>query len=87
MRIVKNAVIMAAGTSSRFAPISIERPKALINVKGEILIERQIKQLKESGIYDISIVVGYKHESFSYLKDKFNVKLIDNPYYLSLIHI
>lgn len=81
MRIVKNAVIMAAGTSSRFAPISIERPKALINVKGEILIERQIKQLKESGIYDISIVVGYKHEGFSYLKDKFNVKLIDNPYY------
>ena len=36
---VDNAIIMAAGTSSRFAPISYERHKALIEVKGEILIE------------------------------------------------
>lgn len=48
--LVDNAVIMAAGTSSRFAPISYEKPKALINVKGEILIERQIKQLYDVGI-------------------------------------
>ena len=38
---VDNAIIMAAGTSSRFAPLSFERPKALIEVRGEILIERQ----------------------------------------------
>lgn len=43
---VKNAVIMAAGTSSRFAPLSYEKPKALIRVKGEVLIERQIMQLR-----------------------------------------
>ena len=42
---VDNAIIMAAGTSSRFAPLSYERPKALIEVKGEVLLERQIKQL------------------------------------------
>lgn len=42
---MNNAVIMAAGTSSRFAPLSYEKPKALIEVKGEILIERQIKQV------------------------------------------
>ena len=35
---VDNAVIMAAGTSSRFAPLSYEYPKALIRVKGEVLI-------------------------------------------------
>ena len=29
---VDNAVIMAAGTSSRFAPISYEKPKALVEV-------------------------------------------------------
>ena len=43
---VENAVIMAAGLSSRFAPISYEKPKALICVRGEILIERQIRQLQ-----------------------------------------
>ena len=39
---VDNAVIMAAGLSSRFAPISYERPKGLLKVRGEVLTERQI---------------------------------------------
>lgn len=78
---VDNAVIMAAGTSSRFAPLSYERPKALINVKGEVLIERQIKQLREAGIKEIYIVTGYKAEAFGYLIDKFGIHLRNNPYY------
>ena len=53
---VDNAIIMAAGTASRFAPLSFEKPKALIEVRGEILIERQIKQLQEAGITDVIIV-------------------------------
>ena len=47
---VDNAVILAAGASSRFAPLSYERHKALIEVKGEVLIERQIRQLREGGV-------------------------------------
>jgi CTP:phosphocholine cytidylyltransferase-like protein/thiamine kinase-like enzyme len=78
---VDNAIIMAAGLSSRFAPLSFERPKGLLEVKGEILIERQIKQLQEAGITDITIVVGYMKESFYYLKDKFNVEIIVNNEY------
>ncbi len=81
--LVKNAIIMAAGTSSRFAPLSYEKHKALIEVKGEILIERQIKQIKEAGIKDIYIVTGYKAEQFDYLKDKYSVKLIHNSEYLT----
>lgn len=81
--IVDNAVIMAAGTSSRFAPLSYEKPKALIEVKGEVLIERQIRQLKDSGIKEIYIVTGYMAEQFDYLKEKYGVCLIHNPFYLS----
>jgi len=80
---VDNAVIMAAGLSSRFAPISYEYPKSLVKVKDQILIERQILQLKEAGIDDITIVVGYKKELFHYLIDKFQVKLVENPDYAS----
>ena len=76
---VDNAVIMAAGTSSRFAPLSYEKPKALIEVKGEVLIERQIRQLQEAGISEIYIVVGYKSELFSYLEEKLGVHIIKNP--------
>lgn len=81
MYVVDNAVIMAAGTSSRFAPLSYEIPKALITVKGEVLIERQIRQLKEAGIPEIYIVTGYKAEQFSYLEEKFGVHLVHNPFY------
>ena len=59
----RNAIIMAAGMSTRFAPLSYELPKGLLNVKGEVLIERQIRQLQEAGISDITVVVGYMKES------------------------
>lgn len=79
---VDNAIIMAAGTSSRFAPLSYEVPKGLIEVKGEILMERQIRQLKEAGIKEIYVVVGYKQEQFMYLEEKFGVKIVINDEYL-----
>lgn len=69
---------MAAGTSSRFVPLSAETPKGLLEVKGEILIERQIYQLQKAGITDITIVVGYKAEMFSYLRDKFGIDIVLN---------
>ena len=80
---VDNAIIMAAGTSSRFAPLSYEKPKALIEARGEVLIERQIRQLREAGIEEVVVVTGYKAEQFEYLKDKYGVVLINNPYYLT----
>ncbi|MEG2908078.1 MAG: NTP transferase domain-containing protein [Erysipelotrichaceae bacterium] len=79
--VVDNAIIMAAGFSSRLIPIAYEKPKALIKVNGEVLIERQIRQLKEAGIHNIIIVTGYKKEAFDYLVDKFNVRLIENEEY------
>lgn len=78
---VDNAIIMAAGKSTRFSPLSYEYPKALVEVKGEILIERQIRQLKEAGINDISVVVGYMKEKFFYLEDKLGVQIVENPEY------
>lgn len=80
---VDNAIIMSAGTASRFAPLSYELPKALIEIRGEVLIERQIRQLLEAGIKEIVVVLGYKAEKFEYLKNKYDVKLIYNPYYLT----
>lgn len=80
---VDNAIIMAAGTASRFAPISYEKPKALITVRGEVLIERQIRQLKEAGIHEIIVVTGYKAEQFEYLRKKLGVTLVHNPEYLT----
>ncbi|MDR2492546.1 MAG: phosphotransferase [Coriobacteriales bacterium] len=78
---VDNAIILAAGFGSRFVPMSYNNPKGLTEVMGTPMIERQILQLHERGIYDIIIVVGYLKEKFEYLIDKYGVRLVFNPEY------
>ena len=78
---VDGAVIIAAGFGSRFVPLTFDTPKGLLEVFGERMIERQIRQLHEAGICDITIVVGYLKEKFEYLIDKYDVKLLYNPEY------
>lgn len=63
--------------------MSYEKPKALIEVRGEVLIERQIKQLKNAGVQNVIVVTGYKAEQFEYLKDRCGVKIIHNSAYLT----
>lgn len=78
---VDGALIIAAGFGSRFVPLTFELPKGLLEVFGERMIERQIRQLHEAGITDITIAVGYLKEKFEYLIDKYGVKLLYNPEY------
>ena len=80
---VKNAIIMAAGMSMRFVPLSYEKPKGLLTVRGEVLIERHIEQLLEAGIDDIVVVVGYKKELFFYLEEKYGVRIVVNTEFAS----
>ena len=77
----KNAIILAAGYGMRMVPINTETPKGLLEIHGEPLIERTIKQLHEAGINEIYIVVGFMKEKYEYLIDEYNVKLIVNPEY------
>lgn len=80
-RAPKNAVILAAGFGMRMVPINMESPKALVEVKGQRLIDRLIGQLQEAGITDITVVVGFMKEKFEYLIDTYGVKLTVNPDY------
>lgn len=78
---VDNAIVLAAGMSTRFVPFSYEKPKGLTVVKGEVLIERQIRQLKEAGVKEIVLVLGHMMEKFLYLIDKYGVKVVVNNEY------
>ena len=80
-RVPKNAIILAAGFGMRMVPINLETPKALLEINGETIIERIIKQLREIGIKDIYVVVGFMKERFEYLIDEYKVKLIVNEDY------
>ena len=77
----KNAIILAAGYGIRMMPMNREVPKGLIEVNGEPLIERLIRQLHEAGIFQIDIIVGFMKEQYEYLIDEFQVNLIVNREY------
>lgn len=79
----RRAVILAAGFGMRMVPINTEMPKGLLEVNGESLIERIIKQLHEVGIKEIYIVVGFMKEKYEYLIDEYGVELIVNADYAS----
>lgn len=75
------AIILAAGYGMRMVPINMEQPKGLLCVKGEVLVERLIRQLHESGINEIIMVVGFMKEAYEYLIDRYGVTLLVNPEY------
>lgn len=79
----KRAIILAAGFGMRMVPINTQVPKAFLEVNGELLIERIIKQLHEVGVKEIHIVVGYMKERFEYLINKHGVNLIVNDNYVN----
>ncbi len=77
----KNAIILAAGFGMRMVPINFETPKGLVEVNGQPLIERLIEQLQEAGVNNITVVVGYLKEQFDYLRNRYDLTLVENPYY------
>lgn len=77
----KRAIILAAGFGMRMVPINTEMPKGLLEVNGEPLIERIIKQLHEVGIQEIYVVAGFMKEKYEYLMDEYSVELVVNPDY------
>ncbi|MEK9135001.1 MAG: bifunctional sugar-1-phosphate nucleotidylyltransferase/acetyltransferase [Patescibacteria group bacterium] len=70
------AVILAAGESTRTYPLTLTRPKSLLRIAGKTIIEHNLEQL--DGIADeVFLVVGYKEEMMKkYLGNKFrNIKI------------
>lgn len=79
---VARAIIVAAGKGTRMYPVTYEIPKPLVRVHGVRMIDTIIQGLKENGISEIYIVVGYLKEQFAILEQEYSgVKLIENPYY------
>lgn len=56
------ALILAAGFGSRLAPITDNCPKSLVPVNGKPILLKQIDNLLENGVTDITVVSGYKAE-------------------------
>ena len=82
------AIIIAAGTGTRLYPITKDIPKSLVDVgQGLTLLETQLHSLKECGIKDIVMIIGYRADQIeSKLNDyrsDFNVEIVYNPFFES----
>jgi UDP-N-acetylglucosamine diphosphorylase / glucose-1-phosphate thymidylyltransferase / UDP-N-acetylgalactosamine diphosphorylase / glucosamine-1-phosphate N-acetyltransferase / galactosamine-1-phosphate N-acetyltransferase len=57
------AIILTAGEGTRMRPLTLTRPKTMLLVGGKPLLQYNIEALRNAGILDITLVVGYHRES------------------------
>ena len=75
-------IILAAGKGSRLGDITKRTPKSLFKINGTTLVEHNIDCMLDAGLDRVTVVVGYMHERFDYLAEKYadsNLQLVYNP--------
>jgi L-glutamine-phosphate cytidylyltransferase len=55
-------IILAAGQGKRLLPLTAEVPKALLDIGGKTLVERQVEAFAQNGLKDFVVVTGYASE-------------------------
>lgn len=87
------SVILTTRNSTRLMPITSSRPKSMIPIVGKPLLEYTILGLKEAGIDEILLIVGYKKDKirnyFGNGIDKFQIKIEykNQEEYLGTTHV
>jgi choline kinase len=56
------AVILCAGVGGRLRPLTEDRPKCLVDVGGQTILESCLSRLETAGIEDVVLVTGHKSE-------------------------
>ena len=57
------AVILAAGEGKRMHPLTYTRPKVMVSLAGKPILEHVIEEIKQAGISDFVLVVGYRDQA------------------------
>src|SRR5581483_5555629 len=71
------AVIIAAGSGKSLLPLTEDRPKCMLDIKGRTILERQLDTLRACGIQEIAVVRGYRKETV----EAAGVRFYDNDAY------
>ena len=80
-------VILGAGQGKRLLPLTVDVPKALLDIHGRSLIARQIDAFVECGLRQFVVVTGYGAEAMEEAVDRIaeqhrvEIRTIYNPFY------
>ena len=55
-------IILAAGKGTRLHPLTLKKPKGLLQIGNETILDRLVSQFHECGIKDVLIVVGHQKD-------------------------
>lgn len=82
---VTTALLLAAGTGSRLAPLTHESPKCLTELNGQSFLERLVDSLVLNGFRRLIVVVGYLdshiRDHLADLESDLEIEFVDNPRY------
>ena len=56
---IDKAVLLAAGRGTRMRELTIDLPKPMIEVRGKPVLQHIVEGLREAGVRDLLIIVGY----------------------------
>ena len=57
------AVVLAASRGGQLGNLTEDRPKCMLDIRGEPLLRRLISTLREGGVRDVAVVRGYQKEA------------------------
>ncbi|MDK0871770.1 phosphocholine cytidylyltransferase family protein [Clostridium perfringens] len=75
------ALILAAGRGTRISRYLSGKPKCTVDIGGVTLIENTINKLKDIGINDIALIVGYNQNEIRKILRNYDVEFYYNPFY------
>ena len=71
------AILLAASRGAKLGPLTEQRPKCMLDVRGEPLLQRLVRTINESGLRDVIVVRGYRKEAIALA----GIETVDNDRY------
>ena len=71
------AILLAASRGEKLGKLTEDRPKCMIDIRGQPLLRRLVGSFNEGGVRDITVVRGYRKEMINLP----SIKTIDNDVY------
>lgn len=88
---VTQAVMLAAGLGSRLGDLTAAKPKCLITVNGQTIIERTVRRLEQTSVTELIIVTGHEENVIrDYLQamaTPIRFRFVHNPLYATTNNI